>query len=215
MNVGNKIKQLRKTKGITQKQLAEKLGLAPTAISAWERNANKPMMDSLSLMSEIFEVPVSEFYEGYNEAETKLNSIMKEAKNTYYISRKTISIPILGSISCGEPLLAEENVKEYRQVSVDLLPAGNLFYLEANGDSMQPSIPNGSLVLIREQPEVENGQVAAVLVNGNEEATLKRVRIQNGNIILYPDNSNYEPIFVTKENPVKILGLAVEVNYKI
>ena len=210
MTVGQTIKTLRKSIGLTQKELAEKLGLAPTAISAWERGANKPMMDSLSMMAELFGVPISYFYSKAGE-----HTLPGEPRNLYRVAAQTVRIPILGSISCGEPLLAEDNIKGYRNESADMLPSGELYYLEANGDSMEPSIPNGSLVLIRKQPEVENGQIAAVLINSDEEATLKRVRYQGDNMILYPDNSKHSPIFVSDSNPARIIGLAVEVKYKL
>ncbi len=79
----------------------------------------------------------------------------------------------MGKIACGDPITADENLTGYRYESPDNLPSGNLFYLQAKGDSMEPTIPNGSYVLIREQPEVENGEIAAVLVNGDTEALLK------------------------------------------
>jgi repressor LexA len=118
---------------------------------------------------------------------------------------------VLGTIACGEPILAEQNISEYVYESPERLPAGELFYLRAKGKSMEPTIPDGSLVLIREQPHVENGAVAAVLVNGDEEATLKRVKRQADLLILLPDNPEYEPIIVTPDNPARIIGRAVQV----
>lgn len=209
MSVGKKIKAIRKIHRITQKELAEKLGLAPTAVSAWERDANKPMMDSLSKMSEIFDVPVSYFYD------KPIEPNIHEATNIYRASPATVRIPVLGSISCGDPLLVDENIKEYRYESPDMLPSGDCYYLEANGDSMEPAIPNGSLVLIRFQPEVESGEIAAVLLNGNEDATLKRVKKQGNRVILYPDNSDYDPIFVDEQHPAKIIGKAISVKYSL
>lgn len=218
MSVGYKIKTMRKKHGLTQKDLAKKLGLAATAVSAWERDANNPMMDSLSRMSELFDVPISYFYSKNLSdvvSESNSNQYRLNAKNLIQASPATVRVPVLGSISCGDPLLVEENIKEYRYESPDMLPSGECYYLEANGDSMEPAIPNGSLVLIRFQPEVESGEIAAVLLNGNEEATLKRVRKQGGNIILYPENNNYEPIFVDADNPAKIIGKAISVKYNL
>lgn len=74
---------------------------------------------------------------------------------------------------------------------------------------MEPTIPDGAYVLIREQSDVENGEIAAVLLNTDTEATLKRIRKQNGNIILTPDNSQHEPIFINENNPVKVIGKAI------
>ena len=204
MTVGQKIKFLRKSKGLTQKELAEKLGLAPTAISAWERDANRPMMDSLAIMSELFEVSIEYFY-------SKEEKVSDKPSNIIEVSPATVKVPIIGEIACGDPILADENIIGYRYESPDRLPSGTTFYLEAAGDSMEPTIPNGSHVLIREQPEVEYGEIAAVLVNGNTEATLKKVTRQGNTILLVPINREYEPIVVSEDNPVRILGKAIRV----
>lgn len=138
-------------------------------------------------------------------------SRLTEAPSTY-AKRVTglVKIPVLGTITCGDPILAEENFEEYREEISDLLPTGNLFYLRTKGDSMAPTIPNNSYVLIKEQAEVENGEIAAVLVNGDEEATLKRVKKIGDEILLYPDNNKYEPILVNEENPARIVGKAIK-----
>ncbi len=200
ISVGGIIKDLRRKKGLTQKELAKMLDLAPTAISAWERNANKPMMDKLSIMAKIFEVPISTFYKD-----------IERPTNIIEVSQETVQVPVLGEIACGDPILAEENIIEYRTELKDGLPSGDVFYLKAKGDSMSPTIPDGSLVLLREQYEVENGEIAAVMLNGNTEATLKRVKKQGNMIVLMPDNNAHDPIFVTKDNPAQIIGKAMEI----
>lgn len=194
MKLKDKLKIKRKEFGLTQKDLAEKLDIAPTAVSAWERGANRPLIDKLEMMSEIYNVPLGYFFD---EKEFSTNS--------------TISIPIIGEIACGEPITAEENISGYHDRSVENLPSGESFYLIAKGDSMEPKIPNKSLVLIKGQPEVENGEIAAVLVNGDTEATLKRVRLLGGTLILEPLNRDYAPYIVSEDNPARIIGKAIEV----
>jgi len=76
---------------------------------------------------------------------------------------------------------------------------------------MEPKIPNGSSVLIKEQPEVENGEIAAVIVNGDNEATLKKVRYIGDTVVLEPLNHEYEPYIITKESTARIIGKAIEV----
>lgn len=126
------------------------------------------------------------------------------------ISRLT-KIPLLGTIACGDPILADENISGYLSEPTDLLPSGKLFYLRAKGRSMEPTIKDGSLVLIRVQPRVEDGEIAAVLFTDDNEATLKRIKRAGPTVILMPDNREYEPIIVSKDNPVRILGKAVRV----
>ncbi|MEK1437230.1 helix-turn-helix domain-containing protein [Limosilactobacillus fermentum] len=120
-------------------------------------------------------------------------------------------IPLLGTIACGDPILADENIAGYLSEPTDLLPSGKLFYLRAKGQSMEPTIKDGSLVLIKQQPCVEDGEIAAVLFTDDNEATLKRIKRAGPTVILIPDNREYEPIIASDNNPVRILGKAVRV----
>lgn len=126
------------------------------------------------------------------------------------INRLT-KIPLLGTIACGDPILADENISGYLSEPTDLLPSGKLFYLRAKGQSMEPTIKDGSLVLIRQQPDVEDGEIAAILFMDDNEATLKRIKRAGPTVILMPDNREYEPIIASNNNPVRILGKAVRV----
>jgi len=203
MDLANNIRYYRKLNKLTQADLANKLDVAPTAISAWEVGRNKPLMDKIEQMSTLFNVKKSDLLG--DEIDTPTNLVP--------ISRASIvSIPILGTIKCGQPILAEENITGYREELSDRLPSGNLFYLKSQGDSMVPTIPEGSLVLIREQPTVEYGEVAAVLVNGDTEATLKRVKKQGDIVMLIADNPDYPPYIITDDNPARIIGKAVQVS---
>ena len=203
MDLSNNIRYYRKLNKLTQADLANKLDVAPTAISAWEVGRNKPLMDKIEQMSTLFNIKKSDLLG--DEIDTPTNLVP--------ISRASIvSIPILGTIKCGQPILAEENITGYREELSDRLPSGNLFYLKSQGDSMVPTIPEGSLVLIREQPTVEYGEVAAVLVNGDTEATLKRVKKQGDIVMLIADNPDYPPYIITDDNPARIIGKAVQVS---
>ena len=203
MDLANNIRYYRKLNKLTQADLANKLDVAPTAISAWEVGRNKPLMDKIEQMSTLFNVKKSDLLG--DEIDTPTNLVP--------ISRASIvSIPILGTIKCGQPILAEDNITGYREELSDRLPSGNLFYLKSQGESMVPTIPEGSLVLIREQPTVEYGEVAAVLVNGDTEATLKRVKKQGDIVMLIADNPDYPPYIITDDNPARIIGKAVQVS---
>ncbi|MEK4700404.1 XRE family transcriptional regulator [Solibacillus sp. FSL R7-0668] len=197
MSVGQKIKALRKEKGLTQSELANKLNVVSTAVSAWERDANKPMMDKLTIMSELFNVPISHFFD------------VEIPSNIIPLQPNIVQVPIIGKIACGDPITAVQNIEGYTYEFADFLPKGEIFALIAKGDSMEPTIANGSKVLVRAQSDVENGELAAVLVNGDEEATLKRVKKQGDTILLMPDNPAHEPIVVTESNPARIIGKIV------
>ena len=111
--------------------------------------------------------------------------------------------------------LIEENIDGYIEEFADNLPSGELFYLKTKGDSMMPTIPENSYVMIRKQPDVEEGEIAAVVINGDNEATLKRVKRQNGLTMLIPDNANHKPYIITESNPATILGKAVKVSFSL
>ena len=95
------------------------------------------------------------------------------------------------------------------------MPSGDIIALHICGDSMSPGIPNGSNVLIRLQEEVEDGEIAAVQINGDSEATLKRIKRQDNLIMLVADNPKYPPIVITAENPATVIGKAVQVIYNL
>ncbi|PKY89728.1 XRE family transcriptional regulator [Falseniella ignava] len=192
MDFSNVIKYLRKKNNITQSELAKILDVGATTVSSWERGANFPTMDRVVQLANFFNVPIGTFFGNVPNVE------------------ETVSIPILGIIACGEPITADENINEYREVLKDNLPSGNLFYLEAKGDSMSPKIPDGSYVLVREQSDVENGEIAAVLLNGDEEATLKKVRKLGKTVLLEALNDAYEPYVINEDNPARIIGKAVK-----
>ena len=197
-NIGVRVRHLREHKGLTQGDLANLLDMKTyTTIAKWEAGTNSPKGKDLKRLAEIFNV-TTDYLLGLP---TNVERVA--------VARP---IPVLGAIACGEPLLAEENILEYREEFEDRLPSGELFYLRANGDSMEPTIPNGSYVLIRHQLSVEDGEIAAVLVNGDEEATLKRVKRQGDMIMLIPDNSKYPPFIVNKDNPARIIGKAVKIS---
>lgn len=195
--VGAQIRKYRKNAGLTQKELGFRIGVKHNTISGYENGTNEPEQNILFAIADVLNVSI--------------NDLFPSPTNIIPSTPKTVRIPVLGTIACGEPILAEENITEYITESPDRLPDGRLFYLQAKGDSMEPTIPNGALVLIREQPEVETGMIAAILINGDTEATLKRIKRQGDMVILMPDNPSHEPIVVTPENPARIIGRAVQV----
>lgn len=194
--VSANIKEQMKRHGIDRNKLVNDLGLKYTTVSDWINGKTYPRIDKIELMANYFHVEKADL------VERKPTNLHRPAGIT--------KIPVLGQIACGDPITAEENIEEYRETVADMLPSGNLFYLKAKGESMSPTIPNGAYVLIREQPDVEDGEIAAVLVNGDTEATLKRVRRQHNVSMLLPDNSEFEPIVLSEDYPGRIIGKAIK-----
>lgn len=117
-------------------------------------------------------------------------------------------IPVIGTISCGDPIDAEENIVDYINVP-EPIPT-DAFALVCEGSSMEPSIVNGDKVVIEPTPDVEDGQVAAVLVDDQTKATLKRIKHIGNSIWLMPDNRDYDPIVLDAQHPGRIIGKAIK-----
>lgn len=181
MHIGQKIKQLRKAHKLTQEELAKILDVKPTAVSAWELGRNKPLMDKLDMMAHYFGVPISYFFE---------ENQIKGSRNHFDF----VKLPIVGTISCGNGVIAYEDIEGYEDVPRSWLNGGEYFFLRAKGDSMiNARVMDGDLLLIRKQDDVENGEIAAVLIDG--EAVLKRVYKTNDTIILQSENPNFRKDF--------------------
>lgn len=209
MSVGNRIRQRRLELGLSGEEVGKMLGVNKTTVYRYEKGEIDKMPIEVVEKLSVALRTTPDVIMGWNtDASTPTNLVP--------INRASIvSIPILGTIKCGQPILAEENITGYREELSDRLPSGNLFYLKSQGDSMVPTIPEGSLVLIREQPTVEYGEVAAVLVNGDTEATLKRVKKQGDIVMLIADNPDYPPYVITDDNPARIIGKAVLVSTEL
>ena len=206
MDMGERIKYLRNLKGWTQEELGAKVGMQKSAIAKYEKGNVENMKRSIiKKMSELFEVSPS-----YLMA---LDDLDKYG-NIKYVE-EMVDIPVIGTIACGDPITAEQNVAYYKPYNKSSLPSGEVYLLEAKGDSMEPNIPNKSLVLCRVQNDVENGEVAAVLLNGDTEGTLKRVRKIDGIVLLEAINPAYPPILVNEDNPARIIGKAIEFLAKV
>lgn len=194
--VGKRIKYFRNQKGLTQKELGAMLGVAPNTVTGYERGISEPNQETIFKISNILDITI--------------NDLFPPIKNAIAL-KVTKNIPIIGSVACGEPILADENIIDTMAFPAELLPFGELFFLKAVGDSMEPVIRDGSLVLIRKQDDVENGEIGAILFNDSNEATLKKIKKIDNVVLLEPINPNYESFLLNKDNPARIIGKAVKV----
>ena len=142
-------------------------------------------------------------FEEFNKRENETNNIPKDA--IPYTPEAMVNIPLVGSVNCGTPLFAEDNIEGYIPTpESDIQTGETYFWLRAKGDSMvNVGIHDGDLLLIRKQDDVDNGDIAVVAVNGDE-ATLKRVKKQENAIILQPENPNCETRIFIGEDMEKI-----------
>ncbi|EHQ88227.1 helix-turn-helix domain-containing protein [Desulfosporosinus youngiae] len=193
---GQRLLEIMKDNNDTTYSLAEYLHLSPSAISRYTTGDMAPKIPTVQAIAEKYGVRPS-----------WLMGIAGESK--YPEAKEVVKkIPILGTIAAGVPITAQEDIEGYEFVSENLDVD---FCLRVKGDSMTGAyIFDGSIVFIRQQPDVETGEIAAVLVDG-ENATLKRVYKMNGAVILRAENPSYpDQIYTKKEmKEVRILGKAI------
>lgn len=198
----NRIKKLREEFGYTQQDLASKLNGSKSVIGLYESETRKPSLEILVKLSEIFNCSID-----YILCKTDIrNAVVNTAK-----------IPILGTVKAGYDWLAEENIIDYITLKDTIPNINEYFALRVTGDSMLPLLSDGDLVIVHDQDDVESGQTAVILING-EEATIKKVIKTNEGIELHAMNPYYPIKKFTFEDmkniPVKIIGRVKEAKIK-
>lgn len=196
--LGKKIRDNRKQMDLTQSELAKRLDISTSTIGMYEQGRRTPPIESLLKLSNIFKVDIKEL--------TSAEIVSEEFNSPMMMSFE--GIPILGNIAAGSPILAEQNVEGY--FPMDYQDRAD-FALRVKGDSMiEAGIFEGDLVFIKEQPQLNNKDIGAFLIN--DEATLKRYYKDEKSITLIPANSQYDIIRFSKEElennqySIKILG---------
>jgi repressor LexA len=210
MTIGERIRDLRTAAHMTQDELGAKVGVQKQTIYKYEAG----------LVVNLKRDVIGKLAKALNVAPSYLMGFSDDAPTQQETQNRTVEIPDgflpiphmvkkprLGVIACGEPIMAEENFDGYDDVP-DYIRCD--FTLKCKGDSMVGArINDGDIVYIRQQPDVENGQIAAVMEDG--EKTLKRVYKYPNKVILQPENPKYPPIVYVGEelNAFRILGKAV------
>lgn len=189
-------------KNITQEEIAKITGVSQQSVSNWVSAKLMPRMRAVEKIADYFHIMKSDLLEEQNAIKKK----------------EGVKIPILGRVIAGVPITAVEEILGYEEISEQMAKTGEYFALRIQGTSMEPKMSEGDIVIVRHQDTVENGQIAIVLVNGDE-ATVKKVKFRDDGIELIAFNSYvYEPHFYSKkeiaELPVKIIGRVVELRAK-
>jgi len=199
----NRIKALRQKEGLSQKEFGDLFFVNQTAVSQWERDVTTPNSDTLKRIANRFNVSVD--YLLQNDVQ-----IVKKFE-------KPFRIPVLGCVQAGIPLEAIEEILDWEEIPESMAHDGEYFALQVSGDSMEPRIKEGDVVIVRKQETASSGDVAVVLVNG-EDATVKRMLVNASGITLAPFNPAFDPIHYTPEEivslPVQIIGKVVELRAK-
>lgn len=212
-----RFRSLRNDRGWSQQQLADELGISKSSVNMYERGAREPGFETMEIIADLFNVDMDYLYGRSNiklaqPVIIKNNDFLTDPAHIpgltpYHPSKR---IPILGRVAAGLPLLAEENIEGYTSIDFD---DDEVYYaLRVRGDSMNAvGINDGDLVVVRQQSAVDDGQIAVVLVNGDD-ATIKYIK-QEGNLVFLTPKS-YNPahqiqVYNLDETPVHIIGRVV------
>ena len=199
----NKLQELRERKGVSMTEIARLLGMKYTTYVGYEKGQREPNSDVL--------VKIADFYGTTVDYLLGVNNERTSGKST------GVMIPVLGYVRAGVPIEAVEEILDYEEISLEMSRQGDYFGLQIKGDSMEPKFSDGDVVIVRKQTQVENGQIAVVLVNGNDATVKKFYRTDNG-IKLVSTNPTYDPFFFTPDEvnslPVQVIGRVVELRAK-
>lgn len=216
----DRFKQLRTERRLSQQNLADQLGFSKSSVNMYERGEREPGLESMETIADYFNVDL-DYLMGRSDIPNRndwLKSINKsvvvepsqpQVKFDNIIPISTKRFPLLGDIACGKPIVANEEKELYVEAGAGIQAD---FCLRARGDSMIGArIYDGDIVFIQQQDMVDDGEIAAVIID--DEATLKRVNYypEKNLLILKAENSKYEDLIYTGEelNHIRILGKAV------
>lgn len=206
--IAENIKHLLKEHNMTQSDLANKIGIAKSTMSDYMNFRAKPGAGTLEKMAAVFGVAKSDIDTTYKNAHAEIvdGELVLINESDCECNDK---VPIIGKIAAGTPIEAVQDIVDRIRPPYEVTDINDLFGLVVNGDSMNKIVPNGHYAVLRKQQDIENGEIAAVIVNGNY-ATLKKVYKFTDLIILEP--CSYDPSFkdqqYSKENceEIKIIG---------
>lgn len=203
----NNIKKLRTRAKIKQIDLCAQLGITQGALSGWENGRYEPDIKSLRKMAAIFNTTV-DYLLGNDTPERE----------------KGVRIPVIGNSAAGLPIDAiqeyidDNDPDSWEEISESMAATGDYVAIKIKGDSMEPRIMEGDIIIVRLQNDVDSGDTAIVLVNGDE-ATCKKIKKRPEGVMLISNNSDYEPMFYSNKDiqtlPVRIYGKVVEVRGKL
>lgn len=210
MTVGERIRDLREQLGISQVDFANKIKVSKQTLYKYENNiiTNIPS-DKIESAARIGNVSPA-YLMGWDSNVSSITNGTKYKKNG-------VTINVLGRVAAGIPIEAIEDIIDTEEITEEMAETGDFFGLIIHGDSMEPRIAEGDVVIVRQQEDAESGDTIIAMINGSD-ATCKRLKKYNDGIMLISTNPKYEPMVFSHrdvdEIPVKIIGKVVELRAK-
>ena len=202
----NFIKTRRKELGITLEDIGNYVGVSKGTVQRWETGGISNMRrDRIKKLSEILKISPDMLLGDAEEKQTEENS-----------TAATVKIPVIGTVAAGVPVTAQEDITGWEEVPAEWVKNSTMFALKLKGDSMEPRMAEGDIVIVKQQSDVESGEIAIVMVDG--EATCKKVVKHSDGVVLVSNNPKYSPMFFTlkdiKEKNITVLGRVTELRVK-
>ena len=202
VKIGRNINDLLLSKGKTQQDLADFLGVNKSTVSNWVNGVRTPRMDKVDMIAKYFHVDRFE--------------ILDDRTKSY--GKYAVSIPVFARVAAGIPLEASEEIVDREEIPEKWTQLGEYYGLRIRGDSMQPRIEEGDVVIVRKQSTADDGQTVIAIVNGND-AVCKKLKVYKDGIALVSNNPIYAPMYFsasdTQDIPVRIIGRVVEIRGKL
>lgn len=214
----NRIKEIIDKKGIKQIWLAEQLDKSYNMINSYVQNRRQPSLEDLFRIANILKVDVRELLDKDALMKNEQTGSLSDSEDFVTENAQTIKLPLIGSIACGTPILAIENIEAEIPVSLDLIKGSSKhFLLKAVGNSMNKSgINNGDIVLVKQQNIAEDGDIVVALID--DEATIKELHKTREAIVLKPHSTEpeHKPIILNRDFKIQgiVIATITDYNYK-
>ncbi len=219
MTLGEIIKEYRTSHNLSMDTFSSQSGISKAYISLLEKNKHPktgdPITPSIQIIKQAAEGMGIDFNILFNKIEGNVD--ISDAQSSKKPQSKGVKINVLGRVAAGIPIEAVEDIIDTEEITQEMAATGEFFGLQIHGDSMEPRMCEGDVVIVRKQDDAESGDIVIAMVNGDD-ATCKRLRKYRDGIELISNNPSYEPMFFSNEEiaskPVKIIGKVVELRGK-
>ena len=226
--------------GVKPSEVSRATGVSTATLSSWKKGKYTPKRDKLEALAKYFEVPLEAISPGKEDSKNKtvikihhsdmsdrINKEMSEAiksaitgqfsgNSGLRISKK---IPVLGRVAAGLPIVAEEEILDWEEISGEMALNGEYFALQIKGDSMMPRMESGDVVIVRQQDDADSGDYVIALINGDDAVCKQLKKYDDGSIALMSLNPAYDPMYFSgaeiDSTPVRIIGRVMELRGKM
>lgn len=187
----------------SRQDMCDALGVKYTTFTDWVKGNSYPRIDKIELMANYFGISKADLVEEHISGDPS--------------KKHGVIINVLGRVAAGIPIEAVEEIIDIEEISAEMARTGEFFGLKIHGDSMEPRMCEGDVVIVRKQDDAESGEIVIATVNGSD-ATCKRLRKYRDGIELISNNPAYSPMFYSNKEienkPVRIIGKVVELRGK-